>query len=311
MKRIQSRSEFLKKSVLGGAAVALGLRGATWRIVRAQETSPRKREFKISLAGWSLHRAVGSKKITQFDMVKICKQEFGLDAIEFVSGMFASREPAYVAQLIKAAQDNSVVIHLIMVDGYGSLGDARKERQDKAVELHRGWVDIAADMGCLSVRTNWQGYKEGTEKDPQALTEFINRSVPAFAALAEYGAKKKVNVIIENHGGPSYYPEALVRLMKAVDNPCFGTLPDFGNFPADIDRYQAVAMMMPYAKAVSAKCYDFGEDGKETRLDYERLMKIVVDDAGYHGYIGIEYEGDRLSEYDGVKACKKLLLSLM
>jgi hypothetical protein len=99
--------------------------------------------------------------------------------------------------------------------------------------------------------------------------------------------------------------------MKAVDNPCFGTLPDFGNFPADIDRYQAVAMMMPYAKAVSAKCYDFGEDGKETRLDYERLMKIVVDDAGYHGYIGIEYEGDRLSEYDGVKACKKLLLSLM
>jgi sugar phosphate isomerase/epimerase len=166
-------------------------------------------------------------------------------------------------------------------------------------------------MGCVSIRANWSGYRRGTEKDPEALSDFINRSTGSFAALAEYGAQKNINVIIENHGGPSSHPEALVRLMKAVDNPYFGTLPDFGNFPPDVDKYRAVEMMMPYAKAVSAKCYDFGEDGGETTLDYARLIKIVVDEAGYHSYIGIEYEGDRLSEYDGVKACKKLLVSLM
>ena len=273
--------------------------------------SRKKREFKISLAGWSLHRAVRAKEITQLDMPKICREEFGVDAVEFVSGMFASREPSYIAKLIKAAQDNKVFVNLIMVDGFGNLGDRRQERRDRAVKMHTEWVDIAADMGCVCMRANWAGARTGAEKDPEALTDFINRSSGSFGALSEYGAKKNIKIIIENHGGPSSYPDALLRLMKAVDNPYFGTLPDFGNFPADVDRYDAVAKMMPYAKAVSAKCYDFDESGQETRLDYERLLKIVVDDGGYHGYIGIEYEGNRLSEYDGVKECKKLLLSLM
>lgn len=311
MKELQSRSDFLKRSALGGAVFALGLPAMVSSRLMARASTSGKRVFKISLAGWSLHRAVSSKKITQLDMLKICRQEFGIDAIEFVSGMFASREPSYISKLIKAAQDNDIFIHLIMVDGFGSLGSPRKEYRDRAVQMHSQWVDIAADMGCVSMRANWSGSKRGTEKNPEALTDFINRSAGAFSALAEYGAKKNVNVIIENHGGPSSYPEALVRLMKAVDNPHFGTLPDFGNFPSDVDRYRAVEMMMPYAKAVSAKCYDFGQDGQETKLDYPRLIKIVVDDAGYHGYIGIEYEGGRLSEYDGVKASKKLLMTLM
>lgn len=310
MKRLESRGEFIKKTLLGGAVLSFG-----WPVMRnagAEEVSGRKkREFKISLAGWSLHRAVRAKEIAQLDMPKICREEFGIDAVEFVSGMFASRDPGYIAKLIKAAQDNKVFVNLIMVDGFGNLGDRRQERRDRAVKMHSEWVDIAADMGCVCLRANWAGARRGAEKDPETLTGFINRSAGSFGALAEYGAKKNIKIIIENHGGPSSYPDALVRLMKAVDNPYFGTLPDFGNFPADVDRYDAVAKMMPYAKAVSAKCYDFDENGQETRLDYERLLKIVVDDGGYHGYIGIEYEGNRLSEYDGVKACKKLLLNLM
>jgi L-ribulose-5-phosphate 3-epimerase len=102
--------------------------------------------------------------------------------------------------------------------------------------------------------------------------------------------------------------------MKAVNKPGFGTLPDFGNFPEDqgkytIDIYDAIARMMPYAKGVSAKSYDFDESGKETKLDFARIMKIVSD-AGYHGFVGIEYEGDRLGDPEGIRATKKLLESL-
>ena len=143
-------------------------------------------------------------------------------------------------------------------------------------------------------------------KQPPALT--------AAARLAEYGKANGINIICENHGGPSSDPDALLALIKAVNNPYFGTLPDFGNFPKQdgkytIDVYDAIARMMPYAKGVSAKSYDFGDKGQETMLDYPRILKIVSD-AGYRGHVGIEYEGGKLSEEDGIKATKDLLDSL-
>ena len=95
-----------------------------------------------------------------------------------------------------------------------------------------------------------------------------------------------------------------------VDHPRCGTLPDFGNFritrEEEYDRYQGVKELMTYAKGVSAKSHDFDEQGNETRTDYARMMKIVLD-AGYRGYVGIEYEGNRLSEPEGIKATKVLL----
>jgi hypothetical protein len=93
--------------------------------------------------------------------------------------------------------------------------------------------------------------------------------------------------------------------MKDVDMPNCGTLPDFGNF-GDYDRYKGVTELMPFAKGVSAKTHDFDADGNETKTDYRKMMKIVLD-AGYHGHVGVEYEGSRLSEPEGIRATKKLL----
>jgi len=149
------------------------------------------------------------------------------------------------------------------------------------------------------------------EQDQAALLQFTARSVPAYRQLCDYGDEKNINVLIENHWGPSSYPEALTGLIEKVDHPRFGTLPDFGNFPDDVNKYQAIDAMMDYAKAVSAKCYDFDDEtGMETTLDYPRLIKNVVDEHGYHGYIGIEYEGNRLSEFEGISRAKALLEKL-
>src|SRR5439155_13359563 len=123
--------------------------------------------------------------------------------------------------------------------------------------------------------------------------------------LTEFGAQHDINVIVENHGGLSSHGDWLVSVMKTVDHPRCGTLPDFGNF-YEYDRYQGVKDMMPFAKGGSAKSYDFDEQGNETKIDYPRMMKIVLD-AGYHSYVGIEYEGKRLSENEGIAATKKLL----
>ena len=128
----------------------------------------------------------------------------------------------------------------------------------------------------------------------------------SFAALADYAKGAGLNVLIENHWGLSSDPDAVVALVKQVGKANFGTLPDFGNFPKDVDRYAAVKKMMAYAKGVSFKCYDFGADGKETTIDMDRMIKIVID-SGYRGFVGVEYEGNRVSELEGAKRAKAFL----
>jgi sugar phosphate isomerase/epimerase len=118
---------------------------------------------------------------------------------------------------------------------------------------------------------------------------------------------------VENHGGLSSNGKWLSSVIKSVGLDNCGTLPDFGNFtirggkdPEVYDRYQGVDELMPYAKAVSAKTHDFDEQGNETHTDYEKMMDIVLS-HGYHGYVGIEYEGGAISEAEGIKKSKALL----
>ncbi len=264
--------------------------------------------FKISLAEWSLHKALYAKKIDNLDFPKIAREDYGIEGVEFVNQFFKDKahDSTYLKELKKRANDFGVTCVLIMIDGEGDLSATQADGRTKAVENHKKWVDAAAALGCHAIRVNTGEHYSPT--DVAAVAE-------ACGSLTDYGVKNGISIICENHGGPSSNPDALVALMKAVGKPTFGTLPDFGNFPHDkagnytIDIYDAIARMMPYAKGVSAKSYDFDESGKETKLDYARIMKIVTD-AGYKGFVGIEYEGERLGEPEGIRATKKLLESL-
>jgi L-ribulose-5-phosphate 3-epimerase len=305
MSNTHTRRDFLKHTsiVAAGMATASGLGGTAMAA---------KRSYDISLAGWSLHKALGrgANQKNNLEMPQIASEEFGINAIELVNQMMSASDAPYIKKMAANAAKNNVKVLLIMIDGAGDAGSNRENSRMKAVENHNNWIDIAADLGCHSVRMNWGGAPKDFLTNKDALEAFVARSVPGFQAIVDHGAKKGLNVIIENHWGPSSYPDILVDLIKRVDNPRFGTLPDFGNFPEGVDNYDAVDKMMPYAKAVSAKCYDFNDAGDETKLDYERLISNVVDKHGYKGHIGIEYEGNRMSEYDGIKACKALLEKL-
>lgn len=307
MSSTQSRRDFFK--VAGAAGVALAASTLEGGPVMAAE----KRDFQISLAGWSLHRSIGEGegKIPMLDMPKLARQEFGIGAIELVNQMLPASDAAYLGKFAKHAADNDVQILLTMVDGEGAIGHPDAGERQDAVARHQKWIDVTSYLGGHTIRMNWTGAPNGIAARPAELKAFIDRCVPEFRTLCDYGDSKNINVVIENHGGASSEPGALMQLMVAVDHPRFGTLPDFGNFPEHVDKYLATDLMMNFAKAVSAKCYDFDDQtGVETSLDFERLMAIVVDQHGYHGHVGIEFEGSRLSEFDGIKACKKLLESL-
>jgi sugar phosphate isomerase/epimerase len=259
--------------------------------------------LRISLAEWSVHRAIMGLKMTNLDFPRYAR-ELGIEGLEFVNGLWGAPTQGYLARLKTAMKQTGTRCVLIMCDDEGQMGHSSKEVRRKSVDNHKKWVDYSAELGGHSIRANM--HSDVTPKTPGERETVLDYCADSFATLADYAKGAGLNVLIENHWGLSSDPDAIVALMKKVNKPNFGTLPDFGNFPKEVERYEAVRKMMPYAKGVSFKCYDFGADGKETTIDMDRLMKIVQD-AGYRGSVGIEYEGNRLSELEGVKAGKRFL----
>jgi len=261
-----------------------------------------KQPFKISLAQWSWHRRLRGQQQPKLDNLDFAEEarSFGIKAIEYVNQFFKdkAKDTRYLAEMKKRAKDLGVKSLLIMCDGEGQLGDPDSQRRSQAVENHYKWLEAAKFLGCHSIRVN-AASKGSYEEQLKLATDGLQR-------LSEYASGYKLNVVVENHGGLSSNAEWLTSVIKKVDLPNCGALPDFGNFPPEINGYEAVKKLMPYAKAVSAKSYDFDEKGDETEIDYYRMMKIILD-TGYHGYVGIEYEGKRLSEDDGILATKRLL----
>ncbi len=304
------RRAFLRGTIAGGAALGLGLGSglAPAADVAGKPAAGKIGDFKISLAEWSLHKALFSRKLDNLDFPKIARETYGIEAVEFVNQFFKDKahDSAYLRDLKTRANDHGVACVLIMIDGEGDLSAPDKAERAKAVENHKTWVDAAVALGCHAIRVNTGNHY--SPSDVEGVAEACSR-------LADYGAAHKIHVICENHGGPSSDPDSLLALIAKVGKPGFGTLPDFGNFPQDkqkrytIDVYDAIARMMPHAKGVSAKSHDFGADGTESHLDFARIMKIVTD-AGYHGYVGIEYEGSKIGEHEGIVATKKLLEKL-
>ena len=255
--------------------------------------------FKISLAEWSLNKSLFKKTITNMDFPRIAKETYGLDAVEYVSTFFRDKaeDMEYLTNLKKECEKYGVKSLLIMVDGEGNLADTSLAARTKAVENHYKWVKAAKFLGCHSIRVNAGG--RGTMGQMQAA------AIDGLGRLSAYAADHGINVIVENHGGNSSYGKWLAEIMKAVNRPNCGTLPDLGNF-YEYDRYKGVTELMPFAKGVSAKTHDFDENGNETQIDYVKMMKIISD-SGFKGYIDVEYEGTKLSEEEGIKATIALL----
>ncbi|MEX0978046.1 MAG: sugar phosphate isomerase/epimerase family protein [Pirellulales bacterium] len=288
-----NRRSFLQHSAVAASGLSLA---AAPRLAVAEENPPL---FKISLAEWSLHKTLFAGKLSNLDFAKVAKTEYGIDAVEYVNQFFPTKakDQKYLADLKTRAADFGVTNVLIMIDLEGNLGDPNPAKQTKAVESHYKWVEAAKYLGCHSIRVN--AHSQGSpEEQAKLITNGLRR-------LAEFAAPLGLNVIVENHGGLSSNGKWLASVMKMVNLQNCGTLPDFGNF-SDYDRYKGIEELMPFAKGVSAKSKDFDPQANVVETDYRRMMKIVLA-AGYHGYVGVEYEGSILSEPLGILATKKLL----
>ena len=293
-----NRRNFIKRSATITGGLALSGFGST--LLSGADNLP----FKISLAEWSLHRALHSKKIDHLDFISLTKTEFGLDAVEYVNSFFfdKAQDQKYLIEMKNRADDHDVKSLLIMCDNEGNLGDPDENKRNQAVENHYKWAEAAKFLGCHSIRVNARS--EGSWDDQ------IELAADGLRRLNEFGDSIGINTIVENHGGLSSNGKWLSAVMERVDHSRVGTLPDFGNFRIQsdewYDRYQGMKELMPYAKAVSAKSHEFDKKGNETGSDFYRIMNIVLD-AGYKGYVGIEYEGNVHTEMEGIRLTNDLL----
>ena len=272
---------------------------------------------KISLAQWSLHRTIKIKKELSPNDFSIKAREMGFDAVEYVSSLYwnelKSRSIAKITkELVSKSNDNDIKNLLIMVDGEGDLAAKNNYKREKAIENHVKWIEMAHELGCHSIRVNLNG-----EKEKKNWIEYSSKSL---TKLCSFARKDKINIIVENHGGLSSNAKLLAKVMKEVNLDNCGTLPDFGNFCIEkedpnnyfsncineYDKYLGMEELMPYAKAVSAKSFDFNNNGEESTIDFKRIIDIVRS-FKYKGYYGIEYEGLNLSEEKGILKTKKLL----
>jgi L-ribulose-5-phosphate 3-epimerase len=301
MNEALNRRRFLRRMTV--LAPAAGMSCVMVSEILAAEKAPL---FRISLAEWSLHKALFGKKLDHLDFPRAAKRDYGIDAIELVNQFFMdkAKDQTYLGEFKKRAEGEGVKILLIMCDGEGSLGDPDTAKRKQAVENHFKWADAAKFFGCHSIRVNAETGSSGSFEEQQ------KRAADGLRALSEHSAKLGLNVIVENHGHLSSNGAWLAGVMRLVNLPNCGTLPDFGNFDLgngqQYDRYKGVTEMMPFAKAVSAKSHDFDAAGNEIHTDYRRMMKIVLD-AGYRGFVGIEYEGEKTPEPEGIRLTKRLL----
>ena len=289
-----------RRAFLSSAAAVPVAISAAARVFPLEQAPP----FQVSLAQWSLHRALRSNKIDNLEFAMVAKKGFGIEAVEYVNSFFKdkAKNTDYLGEMNRRAKDQGVRSLLIMVDGEGALGDANEKSRRNAVDNHRKWLDAATHLGCHSIRVNAQS--SGTWEEQR------ERAADGLSRLTELGAKQKLNVIVENHGGLSSNGKWLAEVIKKVGHGRCGTLPDFGNFNLGgdkwYDRYKGVSELMPFAKAVSAKSHEFDQHGNEVKTDYRKMVGIVLD-AGYRGWIGVEYEGSKHSEEEGIRLTKALL----
>jgi len=292
-------------------------------------TQPSK--LKLSLSQWALHRAIfGNSKddyeawqrtlhsnpdrlwqgnLHPLDFPEKAK-ELGFDAVEYVNTLIYGHatDSTFLNELKRRTDSLGVKNILLMVDEEGFIGHPDPIEKANAIENHRKWMEASSALGCKYMRVN--AFSMGI------ASEQVKLAADGLNQLARMAEQYGLMILVENHGGMSSNADWLVETIRLADHPLLGTVVDFDNFTFSEDfiwgdgdifnRYIGVEKLMPLAKSVSAKSHAFDIQGYETTIDYSRMMEIIKK-SNFQEYICVEYEGNKLSEEEGILATKRLI----
>ena len=163
-------------------------------------SSNNKDQLKISLAQWSLNKAIKSGELSPLDFAKKARS-LGINAIEYVASLYTEHSDILkrmsmnnlAKELLKRSNDFGIDNFLFMIDGMGDLASSRKKIRLKAIEDHKKWIDFSFEIGCETMRVNLRGEDN--------LDRWTENSIESLTKLSDYN--KNINVVVENHGGLS------------------------------------------------------------------------------------------------------------
>ncbi len=268
-----NRRELLK--TLPAAALALPAAAAP------RQAPGGKARIKTAICAYSFRKALGAHKMTYEDLVDMAVEN-GVDGLDVTVYWFPQENAdQFYASLRRKAYVSAVELPAIAIRT--DLCQKRPDdQQEQAVWLNH-WIDVAERLGAGHIRVFGGEVPKGSTDDEAAgwVVEILKRS-------ADYAGKKGVVLGLENHGGITVHAKRIIDIVDTVNHPNVGINLDTGNF--DDDGYAQIKMCIPYAVNSQYKV-KIRDGGKEQDSDWERITKMFGD-AGYKGYVSLEYEED-------------------
>ena len=289
-----SRRSFFKSTGvgLGAAAGTLAATGHAAAPLPRTGTS----HMKLSMAAYSFRDSLATRG-TPEEVAKagMCLEDvvdlaagYGLDGVELTSYYFPKDVTnEYLMNLKQQSFRLGLDISGTAIgnDFCHTPGALR----DEQLAMTREWIDYAATMGAPVIRIFAGTVKEGDDE-----TAAIARCIEGINESLVYAAQKGVFLALENHGGITDTPDHMLRIIDGVkDSPWFGVNLDGGNFNTD-DPYRDLARIAPYAINAQIKVM-VNNNGTKGVADFPRIVGILKD-AGYRGYIVLEYEENNPKE---------------
>lgn len=277
-----NRRRFLQTCSLASAAAATGMTSS-----QALSAEPIVRngtsKFKFSLAAYSYRKLLQGKtaELTVADFIDDCAT-MQLEGTELTSYYFPNPvTPEYLRQLKQQCFRLGLDVSGTAVGN--DFGHPPGEKRDQQIAHLKHWIDNAEILGAPVIRV-FAGHVQ-QETTPEQSHKLM---VAGLEECCEYAGQHGVHLALENHGGPTATPEGLLALVHDVKSPWFGVNLDTGNFHTE-DVYGDLAKVAPYALNVQVKVVISGPGKQKEPADFERLATILRD-AGYRGYIVLEYE---------------------
>jgi sugar phosphate isomerase/epimerase len=234
--------------------------------------------MRLGCAAYSYRDLLKSGEMTLEGFVDECVK-LELDGVELTAYYFPSTDREYLNALKRQCFLRGQHILASAVGSNFTQPDEAKRREH--VRMTTGWIEHSVVLGAPCIRVFAGPVPDGVPEE-----QAFRWALECLEECVAYGAERGVTVALENHGGVTATAGQVQRFLDRIDSPWFGLNLDFGNFRDD--PYQEFAQLARRAVTTHAKVSSrFGEERWE--VDYTRVKRIM-DEAGYLGYLSVEFE---------------------
>ncbi len=253
--------------------------------------------MKLCCTSYSMRDYISKGKMDFFDYIDFGR-DLKWDAVELHYRHFPDMERDYLKKLKHHAVKAGVELGIVSGANSFTLPDP-KEREDSVMGLIKA-IEMAEYLGCPQVRAFGGSVPEGVSKD-----KAFQWCVDSFKEVMPVAEDKGVVVGLENHGGVTMTSSDVIAILDAVDSDWLGVNMDTNNFPKE-DRYSHMKNVIDRIVQIHAKILEIDEERGDLTIDYDRVLSMARD-AGFNGFVSIEYEGKEDAWSAVTKASKYLL----